>query len=693
MPVTQRTIGGSHARQVREQYDGVAPRTSRVEREPMRVFVDVVAAGTIRRLVMQGRKSQMCARFARCLAARRILLAVFTILGGVPVYGGAAAPIPIPDLVKGFSPLYQYAISPDGRYLLRRDLRDLHLKVFPVGESGEVGEAVDLARHRFRFLFWARDGSRLYGIRYRERTPVVLAIDPARPRARVRDVALPDVTGRVVSASLHPKMDDRLILWTFGRNGEDILHCDLNGDECVSVAPVSAGAGGWRSIVDEAGQPVARHRFTGAGFEFQARRGEDWRAAGEMENDRIMKPLSLIDADGWGVALSNRVQDTFSLVRRNVYTLEERAIYSIPEADVSHALLSDSYRPLAVTSFPGYPRTIALQPAAERALDLVRARHAEPALLNLASADATLTRFVVEVFDEVRARVVYLVTLPQDTVEEFDSSPAGSRFREDFSTTRAVRIPARDGLSLPSLLTLPRDRQGSEPPPLVLFVHGGPWLLYKWTFDPIVQILASRGYAVLKVNYRGSFGYGNRFREAAVGELTGRVQEDVEDAVDWAVREGYADPSRLAMFGDSFGGFCVLAAMIRGRLPVRAGVVVSGVVDTEAMVEENTFSPEGQALWAKYLGTGDVEEMRRILREVSPLRHVDRIRAPVLLLTGNTDRIVQSRHAAALARELRKRGQVAKLVSFPREGHTIRRERNVIETYREMVEFLGRHLD
>ena len=155
-------------------------------------------------------------------------------------------------------------------------------------------------------------------------------------------------------------------------------------------------------------------------------------------------------------------------------------------------------------------------------------------------------------------------------------------------------------------------------------VHGGPWLFYRWTFEPLTQLLASRGYAVLKLNYRGSAGYGSRFREAAVGELAGRVQEDVEDAADWAEREGHGDGSRLALLGDSFGGFSVLTAMIRGRVRVRAGVVMNGVVDTEAMVDENTFSAEGRALWAKYLGTGDADEMRRILREVSPLRHAGR---------------------------------------------------------------------
>ena len=604
----------------------------------------------------------------------------------------AAAPIPVADLVRGFSPSFQYELSPDGRYVLRRDLRSLRLKMYRVDESGEAGDPVDLTRHRLRFTVWARDGGRLHGIRYRGRTPVALAIDPARPDARAREIHLPGIAARVIRASRHPAKDDRLILWTFGRGKESVLHCELNGTGCTSVSPATDAASGWRSIIDEAGRPAARHRFTGAAREIQARLGEKWEAVGEMKIDRILAPLTPIGPDGWGLALSNATRDTTSLVRWNARTLEERLVFSTPDADLQYARLSASGQPLAAISFPGYPRTTALHPTVDRVLGLVRARHRGPALMNVVAADSALERFVVEVFDEVSARVAYLVALPRGTVEEFDRSPAG-RFREDFSPTRAVRIPARDGLALPGLLTVPRDREGSRPPPLVLMVHGGPWLFYKWTFDPLAQILASRGYAVLKLNYRGSAGYGNRFREAAVGELAGRVQEDVEDAFDWAVREGFADRSRLAMFGDSFGGFCVLTAMVRGRLPVRAGVVLSGVVDSEAMVGENTFSPEGRALWAKYLGTGDVDEMRRVLREVSPVRHADRIRAPVLFLTGTADRVVQSRHAKTLADALRQRGQVAELLGFPREGHSIVRPVNVIKAYRGMVKFLERHVD
>lgn len=614
-----------------------------------------------------------------CLAA--------ALLGGR--FDAAAAPIPVADLVEGFSPAFAYSLSPDGRFVLRRDLRSFGLEMYPVGASGEVGAPVDLGRRRMRITVWARDGSRLYGIRYRERTPLVLAIDPARPRAKPREISLAGVSGRVILAARHPDRTDRLVLRTFSREGVGTFHCGLEDPGCESV---DAAGGGWRPILGRDGRPAARFRFRDGRWEREARVDGTWKAAGEMKVDRTLMPLSRIDAHGWGLALSNRTLDTVALVRWNARTLEERAVFSTPEADLERALLSASGDPLAATSFPGYPRTTALHPAVDRVLALVRARHPAPALVNVAAADSALERFVLEVFDEASARVAYLVGLPRGTVDEIDRSPAG-RFREDFSPTRAVRIPARDGLALPGLLTIPRGREGSDPPALVLMVHGGPWLHYRWTFDPLAQLLASHGYAVLKLNYRGSAGYGNRFREAAVGELAGRVQDDVEDAAEWAVREGHADRARLAVLGDSFGGFSVLTAMIRGRVPVRAGVVLSGVVDTEAMVRENTFSPSGRALWAKYLGTGDVDEMSRALREVSPLRNVDAIRAPVLFLTGSSDRVVQARHAETIVGELRARGRVAELVAFPREGHAIAKPANVVRAYREILKFLARHVD
>ena len=604
----------------------------------------------------------------------------------------AAAPIPVEGVVEDFSAAIVYSIAPDGSNLLRRDRRTGRLQVFPVGADGSVEAPIDLSRYRLRFPVWARDGTRLHGIGHRDRRPILRSIDPARPEEGAREVPLEGLDGQVFAVSRHPAEDDRdqLVVWTFGSGEEVISHCEPNRGRCTKASP--AIGRGWRSMIDHEGRPAARHRFEGAAREIEVRVGDVWKPAGSLIVDRVLAPLTPIGSGGWGMALSNFTRDTISLVRWNPRTLEERVVASYPDADLQRVLISESGEPLAAISFPDYPRTTALHPAAERVLELAGGRHPEPALVNVVAADRRLQRFVVEIFDEVHARAAYLISLDRNSVVQFDRSPAGRRFRGEFSPTRAVRIPAPDGLMLPGLLTLPRAAAGSDAPPLVLMIHGGPWLFYRWTFDPLSQLLASRGYAVLKINYRGSAGYGNRFREAAAGELAGRILEDLEGALDWAVREGFADRSRLALLGDSFGGFCVLATIARSRIPVRAGVIVNGVVDTEAMVDENTFSAEGRALWAKYLGTEDLAEMRRILREVSPLRHRSRIRAPVLFVTGNEDRVVQARHAARFVEALQREGRPAEILTFPAEGHAIAKPANVSEAYRGILGFLERRL-
>ena len=176
----------------------------------------------------------------------------------------APAPIPVKDLVEGFSASFLYTLSPDGRHVLRRRAGTTDLKVFPVSDGGGVGEAFDLTRHRTWFSVWSRDGSRLYGIRSRGQSLVALAIDPAKPAARTREIPLPGIDGRVVRAGRHPVAEDgRLLLRAYGRGGESILHCELNGAGCTSTSTSAGGSAGWRSIIDETGRPVARHRFAG----------------------------------------------------------------------------------------------------------------------------------------------------------------------------------------------------------------------------------------------------------------------------------------------------------------------------------------------------------------------------------------------------------------------------------------------
>jgi len=311
----------------------------------------------------------------------------------VAFLGAAAADIPAEGLVKGFSPAIQHLISPDGRHVLRRRLGTTELRVYPVDEGGEVGAPVDLARHRMSLPVWSRDGSRLYGLAYRKKKFVAVEVDPTKRRARPREIPLPGIVGRVAAAGLHPAEDGRLLVRAYGRSGESVLHCELDGSGCTDVADSSDGNSGWRSIVDATGHPAVRHRFAAFALEFQARLDKEWKTVGDMPADRSLAPLTPFDAEGWGMALSNRTTDTLSLVRWNARTLEERIVASEPDADIQTVLLSEAGEPLASTSFPGYPRTTALHPAVERALELVRMRHPAPAIVNVATASAALDRF------------------------------------------------------------------------------------------------------------------------------------------------------------------------------------------------------------------------------------------------------------------------------------------------------------
>lgn len=152
------------------------------------------------------------------------------------------------------------------------------------------------------------------------------------------------------------------------------------------------------------------------------------------------------------------------------------------------------------------------------------------------------------------------------------------------AAVRPVTVPSRDGLALPCHLTLPSGQM--SPFPTVLLVHGGPWYRDSAAYDPEVQFFASRGYAVLQVNMRGSTGYGKAFVQAAKGELAGRMHDDLIDALDWAIAEGYSDPGRVAIYGCSYGGYAALLGASFTPDRFAAAIDYSGVADLRSVVRE-----------------------------------------------------------------------------------------------------------
>lgn len=250
---------------------------------------------------------------------------------------------------------------------------------------------------------------------------------------------------------------------------------------------------------------------------------------------------------------------------------------------------------------------------------------------------------------------------------------------------------ARDGLTIPVYLTLP---PGLPPRalPLVLLVHGGPWVRDSYGYDPWVQLLANRGYAVLQVNYRGSTGYGTAFLNAGNGQwAVGSMQHDLSDAVAWAIAQGIADPRRVAIVGGSYGGYATLCGLAFTPELYRCGVDIVGPSNVATLFA--SMPPYWQVRKLRWkLRVGDVEGDDALNRSISPLFHTDAIRAPLLIGHGANDPRVKLSESEAIATAVRAKGGEVAFVVYPDEGHGFVRPENNLDFFGRVEEFLATHL-
>ena len=255
---------------------------------------------------------------------------------------------------------------------------------------------------------------------------------------------------------------------------------------------------------------------------------------------------------------------------------------------------------------------------------------------------------------------------------------------------KPVIIKTRDGLEMVSYLTTP---PGMDPKklPLVLLIHGGPWDRDSDNYDPEVQFLANRGYAVLQANYRGSTGFGITFFNAGNLQVGLGMVEDVFDAVRWAVDQGIADPKRIAAMGGSMGGFATLRA-----LEMRPDLFTCGV-DICGPADEATSFRSSPSYWSNILArwrrrAGDADHDSEWNRKISPLCHVDAIRAPLLIGQGKNDPRVTLANADAMVAALRKAKREVTYIVYPDEGHGFARPENQFDFYGRVEEFFAKHL-
>ncbi len=267
-------------------------------------------------------------------------------------------------------------------------------------------------------------------------------------------------------------------------------------------------------------------------------------------------------------------------------------------------------------------------------------------------------------------------------------SPLGRQYPQlspdALSTTRAFTYPASDGWDIMGFLTVPKGKS-EENLPLVVLPHGGPVARDALSWDPEVQFLASRGYAVFRMNFRGSSGFGNEFRDSAFKDWGGRMQEDISDGVRWLIKEGIADPQRIAVFGTSYGGYAALMSGIKTPELYQAVASYAGVSNLRWLENE---AAEGLRTFSRVFKTLD----RKKLTSLSPALQAESMQTPVLLGHGDLDDRVNVRHSRRMAEALQSAGKDVRYLEFEDEIHGFLLQENRLQWYAAVEAFLAEHI-
>lgn len=264
---------------------------------------------------------------------------------------------------------------------------------------------------------------------------------------------------------------------------------------------------------------------------------------------------------------------------------------------------------------------------------------------------------------------------------------------------QAAVVPTRDGLKLPGDLYLPswtRSANGrylDRPLPVLVYVHGGPTVAFDWNIwdlNRMLQLLANRGYVVFRVEFRGVEGFGKRIREAGAREWGRKMNNDLLDAVDWAVKQGLTERNRVGIWGWSYGGYATLAALTFTPDVFACGMAMYSPTDLQTMMESR--SGPFRILWRRLVGDETTVEGRAKLREQSPLYFTDQMTKPLLITHGGLDTNVPRKYSDDFVAEMKKHGKPVTYILYPDEGHDYQRKENWISLFAVAERFFHEHL-
>ena len=584
-----------------------------------------------------------------------------------------------------------YLISPDGKYIsyLKPDNNRIHIYVETIDGKTTTQLTCDSNRSIANY-FWASNNEILYLKGGTESIdPGLFAVDINGNNKREL-ISFPKTKIRLISSG--PVNDSQILVSLNKRDSTlfDAYRLNMKTGKLSLLFQNPGNITKWYS--DPSGKLRMAIASDGVNETILYRDKESDSFNSVLTNNfkTSIMPVSFSADNGSIYALSNKNRDKMALVELDCISGEEhKVIYSNPKVDVSEAIYSINKGKLIYAGFETWKKERHYLDSSFK--DIFK--KLEVLLPNteivLASSDAAEKKFIVRTYTDRNPGSFYLYTKEDNKLVKL-SDVNSSLKAENMAEMKPISYKTRDGLTVNGYLTLPNGML-SKNLPVIVMPHGGPDSRNSWGYNSEVQFLASRGYAVFQVNFRGSKGYGKNFWIAGFKEWGAKMQNDITDGVQWLIAQKIADPSRIGIYGFSFGGFSALHGLISNPELYKCGASYSGFTNLFTYFKD--IPPYYRPYLQMYYETvGNPETDADYFRAVSPIFHTNKIKVPVLIAQGALDPRVNMNETHQFVKELKKKKVPVTYIFKEKEGHVFRNNENRLEFYKELEIFLEQNL-
>jgi dipeptidyl aminopeptidase/acylaminoacyl peptidase len=588
-----------------------------------------------------------------------------------------------------------YQISPDGNYYSYLAPYETRMNVF-VQERGKT-EAMRLTSETDRDIagyFWPNneqilylkdnggdENYKLYGVNI-DGSNLVCFTDFEGVRTQIID-ELQDIP-------------DEVIIGMNKRNPQvfDPYRLNLITGEMTMLAENPGNIQGW--MFDHDGKlRVAFAIVDGVNMSILYRQTEqdEWRDVLTTSFKDNMSPYFFTFDNKNVIGTSNLGRDKSVVVEFDIAQGKEmKVLYENPEYDVENVYYSRKRKVITAASYTTFKHErYFFDEETKKLFDRLN-KDLGQYELGISAFNKDETVFIVRTYSDRSLGAYYLYDKNTNQLEKItDVSPWIDE--NEMASTTPVKYKTRDGLTINGYLTLPKGytMETAKNLPVIVNPHGGPWHRDSWGFNPEIQFMANRGYAVFQMNFRGSTGYGKAFWEASFKKWGREMQDDITDGTNWLIRQGITDPERIAIYGGSYGGYATLMGLVKEPKLYAAGVDYVGVSNMFTFMQ--TIPPYWKPMLDMfYEMVGDPVKDSLMLREVSPVFQAEKIIAPLFVAQGRNDPRVNVDESDQMVEAMKARGVDVEYLVKDNEGHGFYNEENRFDFYRAMESFLARHM-